>query len=48
MFEGLDETMKHDEEAVTTSKERILRWLAVGLVSVLVFGGLYYTVSLLE
>ena len=48
MFESLDETMKHDEQEVTTSRERILRWLAVGLVSVLVFGGIYYTVTLLE
>jgi hypothetical protein len=48
MFDSLDETMKHDDREVTTGKEKILRWIAMSLVSVLVFGGIYYAVSLLE
>jgi hypothetical protein len=48
MFESLDDTMKHDEEAVTSKKERILKWVLVGVVSLVLFGGLYMGVRLLE
>ncbi|HXG32711.1 MAG TPA: hypothetical protein VNJ11_05055 [Bryobacteraceae bacterium] len=48
MFESLDEHIKHDEEAETTRTERILRWVAVVVISVVVFGGLYFGVRLLE
>ncbi|WP_321472341.1 hypothetical protein [uncultured Paludibaculum sp.] len=48
MFESLDEQMKHDDDEVTTPKERYLKWLLVGVVSVLLFGGLYMGVRLLE
>lgn len=48
MFESLDEQMKRDEDEVTTPRERYLKWLLVGVVSVLLFGGLYMGVRLLE
>jgi hypothetical protein len=48
MFESLDDTMKHDEEAVTSKRERILKWVLVGVVSLVLFGGLYMGVRLLE
>jgi len=48
MFDSLDDQMKHDDQLETTPKERILRWVVVALVSVLVFSGLYYGVSMLE
>jgi hypothetical protein len=48
MFDSLDETMKHDLDATTTRTERIVRWVAVAVVSVLVFGGLYFGVRMLE
>jgi hypothetical protein len=48
MFESLDEHMKHDEQLETTSTERWLRYLAVVVVSVVVFGGLYFGVRMLE
>ncbi|MEO8657884.1 MAG: hypothetical protein ABI693_05410 [Bryobacteraceae bacterium] len=48
MFDSLDETMKHDDQEVVSNKEKILRWVVVGVVSVLVFGGLFFGVSLLE
>jgi len=47
MFDSLDETMKHDEDEVTSPKEKILRYVTIALVSVLVFGGLYYGVRAL-
>ncbi len=48
MFDSLDEQMKHDDALETTPKERVLRWVAVAVVSVLVFGGLYFGVRMLE
>ena len=48
MFDSLDETMKHDEQEVVSNREKILRWVVIGVVSVLVFGGLFFGVSLLE
>jgi hypothetical protein len=47
MFETLDEQMKHDEEATTTKKERILRYILTLVVAIVVFGGLYMGVQLL-
>lgn len=48
MFETLDDRMKQDEQATTTSKERMLKWVLVGIVSIILFGGLYMGVRLLE
>ncbi len=48
MFESLDDQMKHDADETTTPRERWLKWLLVGIVSVLLFGGLYMGVRLLE
>ncbi|MGQ9917939.1 MAG: hypothetical protein ACUVS7_11020 [Bryobacteraceae bacterium] len=48
MFESLDDQMKHDEMETTTPRERWLKWLLVGVVSVLLFAGLYAGVRLLE
>jgi hypothetical protein len=48
MFEALDERMKHDEEEVTTPREKYLKWALVGVVSLILFGGLYMGVRLLE
>jgi lipid-A-disaccharide synthase-like uncharacterized protein len=48
MFESLDEQMKHDEQETTTRKEQVLKWALVGVVSVLLFGGLYMGVKLLS
>lgn len=48
MFDSLDDQMKHDAALETTQKERILRGIAVAVVSLLLFGGLYFAVRLLE
>ena len=48
MFESLDDQMKHDQDATTTPRERMLKWLLVAVVSVVLFGGLYMGVRLLE
>jgi len=48
MFDSLDDTMKHDEEAQTTRGARWLQWLAAAVIAVVVFGGLYFGVRMLE
>jgi hypothetical protein len=48
MFETLDDRIKQDEAEVTTPRERILKWILVGVVSIILFGGLYMGVRLLE
>jgi hypothetical protein len=40
MFDSLDEQMKKDEAAVTSPKEKIVRYLIYLIAGVIVFGGL--------
>ena len=44
MFESLDEQIRSDEHRMISSRERMVRWLLVALVSLAVFGGLYLAV----
>jgi len=48
MFDSLDDTIKHDEERETTSKERWLVRLTAVVVGVVVLAGLYFGVQMLE
>lgn len=48
MFESLDDRIKQDENEVTTPRERLVKWVLVGIVSLVLFGGLYMGVRLLE
>ena len=48
MFDSLDEQMKHDDIIETTSSQRLLKWAAVIVISIVVFGGLYLTIQLME
>jgi hypothetical protein len=48
MFDSLDEQMKKDVESSSTKTERMIRYAAVAVTSVLLFGGLYLGVSLLD
>ncbi|MGH9674636.1 MAG: hypothetical protein ACRD44_15765 [Bryobacteraceae bacterium] len=48
MFDSLDEQMKQDAKAASTTKERVLEWIAIVAVSIVVFGGLWFGVRLLE
>jgi hypothetical protein len=47
MFDSLEEQMKHDAKEASTARERILLWISVAVVSIAVFGGLYYGVRAL-
>jgi hypothetical protein len=48
MFDSLDDTMKHDLEKESTRTERMIRYAAIAVTSVLLFGGLYLGVQLLS
>jgi len=48
MFESLDEQMKLDARKSSSSSERLIRWALIVLVSLIVFGGLYWGVHLAE
>ena len=48
MFDCLADQIRHDEHLQITNKERYTRWLAVAVLSVVVFGGLYYAIQLLQ
>lgn len=48
MFDSLDEKMKQDDAVEVSRKERIIKVATVAILSILLFGGLYYAVRLLE
>jgi hypothetical protein len=48
MFDSLDEQMKQDSRAQKSKKERVLEILAIAVLSVVIFAGLFFGVRLLE
>ena len=48
MFESLDEQIKLDEHRTTSNTERVLRWLLVIVIALIVFGGLYWGVHMMQ
>lgn len=48
MFDSLADRMREDEHQQINNTERIIRYVAVAVISVLLFGGLYYGVRLLQ
>ncbi len=48
MFDSLDEQIKHDDAVEISRGERIAKRVAVAALSVLLFGGLYFAVRMLE
>ncbi len=48
MFDSLDDQIKKDLNAQTSTKQRLLLYLAVFIVAVLVFGGLIFGVRMIE
>jgi hypothetical protein len=47
MFDSLADRMKQDDKLEVNTAERMIRLLAVIVISVAVFGGLYYAVRML-
>jgi hypothetical protein len=48
MFDSLDDQMKHDAKAAKTPRERWFQYLAVAVLSVVFFAGVFFAVRLLE
>lgn len=48
MFDSLADRIRQDEHAEVPNSERIVRYLVILVVSILLFGGLYYGVKMLD
>ena len=48
MFDTLADRIRADEQSTVNKTERIFRWVMVAVISVLLFGGLYLGVKLIE
>jgi hypothetical protein len=48
MFDSLADRIRQDEHNEITNNERIVRYLAMFVISILVFGGLYFGIRMLE
>ncbi len=48
MFDCLADQIRHDEHVQVSNAERYARWFAVTVLSVVVFGGLYVAIQLLQ
>jgi hypothetical protein len=48
MFDSLADRIREDEHKEVNNRERIIRYLAIAILSVLLFGGLYFGVRLME
>ena len=48
MFDSLADRIREDEHKEVTRTERIVRYLVIAVLSVVLFGGLYYVVQHLE
>ena len=48
MFDALADQIRRDEHIQVSTNERVVRWLAVAVLSVVVFGGLYFGIQLLN
>jgi hypothetical protein len=48
MFDSLADRIREDEHKEVSRTERIVRYLVIAVLSVALFGGLYYVVQHLE
>lgn len=48
MFDSLDEKMKHDDAAETSRGERVAKGVVIAILSILLFGGLYWAVRMVQ
>jgi hypothetical protein len=47
MFDSLDESIKHELESESSSKERMIRLVVISAISIAVIVALYYAVRLM-
>lgn len=48
MFESLDEQIRIDEHRAVSNRERVIRWTLIVLITLVVFGGLYFGVHMMQ
>ena len=48
MFDSLDEQMKLDDKKASSSRQKLMIWGATGIGAIIVFGGLYLAMHLLQ
>jgi hypothetical protein len=48
MFESLADRIREDDHKEVGNRERVIKDLAISVLSVLLFGGLYFGVRMLE
>jgi len=48
MFDSLAEQIRHDEHLQVSNLERAARWTAVAVLSLVIFGGLFFGVHFLQ
>jgi hypothetical protein len=48
MFDSLSDQMKHDLDEQTPRSQRIIEYILVGVVSIVIFGGLYMGIRFLQ
>jgi hypothetical protein len=48
MFDSLADRFREDDHQEVSATERYMKWAAVAVISILLFGGLYMVVGLLE
>ena len=48
MFDSLADRIREDENKESSPKDRLLRYIAIATISVLVIGGIYYGVRLVQ
>jgi hypothetical protein len=46
MFDSLDDQIKHDDEIEIPRSERIVKRVAIAVLSILLFGGLYFAIKM--
>ena len=48
MFDNLEDKIKQDDAAEVTPRERVVKAVMIAVLSVLLFGGLYFAVRMVE
>lgn len=48
MFDSLADKIREDDQRESNSAERIVRWVIISVVSVVVFGGIYWGIHVLQ
>ena len=48
MFDSLADKIREDDHKEVNQTERVIRWVVVALLSIVLFGGLYMGIRLLQ